>query len=69
MPMVYIECPGTGNLVQTRHILPDDQKLQEAINRNIPVECPYCNNTHIWNDENGFFLGSVPKKPNSNQPA
>jgi hypothetical protein len=62
MPMVYIECPATGNLVQTNHILPDLRKLREHINRNIPIECQYCNQIHIWNDENGFFLGEDAKR-------
>ena len=62
MPMVYIECPVTGNIVQTNHILPDIQKLREHINRNIPIECQYCNQVHFWNDENGFFLGEGAKK-------
>ncbi|HUQ66712.1 MAG TPA: hypothetical protein VM101_11180 [Flavitalea sp.] len=62
MPMVYIECPETGNLVQTNYILPDIQKLREHINRNISIECMYCSNVHIWNDENGFFLGEDAKK-------
>jgi hypothetical protein len=57
MPMVYLECPLTGNLVATNYILPDLKKLQEPISRNIPIHCDYCNGTHVWNDENGFFLG------------
>ena len=62
MPMVYIECPITGNIVQTNHILPDVKKLREHINRNIAIECQYCNQTHVWNDENGFFLGEDVRK-------
>lgn len=62
MPMVYIECPNTGNIVQTNYILPDLKKLREHINRNITIECQYCNDVHIWNDENGFFLGEDAKK-------
>jgi hypothetical protein len=62
MPMVYIECPVTGNLVQTNYILPDVQKLREHINRHVAVECHYCDGVHIWNDENGFFLGEDAKK-------
>ena len=62
MPMVYIECPTTGNIVQTNYILPDLKKLRDHINRNIAIECQYCNGVHIWNDENGFFLGEVAKK-------
>lgn len=62
MPMVYIECPVTGNLVQTNYILPDQKKLHEHINRNVSVKCSYCNNVHIWNDKNGFFLGEDVKK-------
>jgi hypothetical protein len=60
MPMVYIECPVTGNLVATNHILPDLQKLEEPGNRQVKVNCEYCNGVHIWNDENGFFLGGNP---------
>ena len=62
MPMVYIECPTTGNLVQTNYILPDLKKLREHINRNVAIECHYCNEVHTWNDENGFFLGEDAKK-------
>jgi hypothetical protein len=62
MPMVYIKCPVTGNLVQTNYILPDTNKLEEHINRNVAVDCPYCNGVHVWNDENGFFLGTDAKK-------
>lgn len=62
MPMVYIECPKTGNLLQTNYILPDAKKLEEHIDRNIPITCEYCNSIHIWNDENGFFLGGDAKK-------
>jgi hypothetical protein len=62
MPMVYIKCPVTGNLVQTNYILPDVNKLQENINRHVTVECPYCNSVHVWDDENGFFLGADAKK-------
>jgi hypothetical protein len=62
MPMVYIECPVTGNLVQTNHILPDIKKLREHINRNVPINCQYCAQIHIWNDENGFFLGEDAKR-------
>jgi hypothetical protein len=62
MPMVYILCPTTGNLVQTNYILPDVKKLQERIERNIPINCHYCNDVHIWNDDNGFFLGADAKK-------
>ena len=62
MPMVYIECPSTGNLVQTNYILPDINKLRENINRHVAVTCEYCNQVHIWNDENGFFLGADPAK-------
>jgi hypothetical protein len=62
MPMVYIKCPVTGNLVQTNYILPDTNKLEEHINRHVAVDCPYCNGVHIWNDENGFFLGTDAKK-------
>lgn len=60
MPMVYIECPVTGNLLATDHILPDLQKLEQPSNRNVQVECEFCGGTHIWNDENGFFLGGNP---------
>ena len=62
MPMVYIECPSTGNIVQTNHSLPDVKKLREHINRNIAIECQYCNQIHVWNDENGFFLGEDVRK-------
>lgn len=62
MPMVYIKCPTTGNLVQTNYILPDIQKLRDQVNRNVVIECPYCNSVHVWNDENGFFLGEDAKK-------
>jgi hypothetical protein len=62
MPMVYIECPVTKNLVQTNYILPDLKKLQQRILRNIPIQCEYCNGIHIWNDDNGFFLGADAKK-------
>lgn len=65
MPMVYIECPETGNLVATNYILPDLKKLQERINRNILIQCEYCNGQHVWNDENGFFLGENTKKKTS----
>jgi hypothetical protein len=58
MPMVYIKCPVTGNLVPTNHILPDTEKLEKPINRHVKVECEYCNGVHIWDDKNGFFLGS-----------
>jgi hypothetical protein len=62
MPMVYIKCPVTGNLVPTNHILPDTQKLEQRIARQIKIECEYCNGVHIWDDTNGFFLGSPNKK-------
>lgn len=62
MPMVYIECPVTGNLVATNYILPDLKKLQDPVNRNVAIPCEYCNGEHIWNDENGFFLGDNAKK-------
>ena len=60
--MVYIKCPVTGNLVQTNYILPDVNKLQEEINRHIAIACPYCNGVHVWDDGNGFFLGTDAKK-------
>jgi hypothetical protein len=56
MPMVYIECPVTHNLLPTNHILPDTEKLKVPISRNLLIACPYCNTTHAWNDHNGFFL-------------
>jgi hypothetical protein len=56
--MVYIKCPVTGNIVPTNHILADTEKLEKHINRHIEVRCEYCNGTHIWDDKNGFFLGS-----------
>jgi hypothetical protein len=62
MPMVYIQCPVTGNLVATNHILPDIQKLDQPSNRQVKIECEYCNGVHIWDDTNGFFLGSSVKK-------
>lgn len=65
MPMVYIECPVTGNLVATNHILPDVKKLQQPINRSISIKCTFCNSEHIWNDENGFFLGENIEKKTS----
>lgn len=61
MPMVYIECPVTGNIVATNHILPDVQKLEQHANRQITINCEYCNGTHVW-DNNGFFLGTDTKK-------
>jgi hypothetical protein len=60
MPMVYIQCPVTGNIVPTNHILPDNQKLEQPANRHVKVECEYCKTVHIWDDENGFFLGGNP---------
>jgi hypothetical protein len=60
MPMVYIQCPVTGNVLATKHILPDVQKLEQPANRHVKVECEYCNGSHIWDDENGFFLGGHP---------
>ena len=67
MPMVYIQCPTTGNLVPTNHILPDLQKLEQPTNRHVKVDCEYCNGVHIWDDENGFFLGGNPLKDASNK--
>jgi hypothetical protein len=60
MPMVYIQCPVTGNIVPTNHIPPDIQKLEMPINRHVKVDCEYCNGVHYWDDENGFFLGGNP---------
>jgi hypothetical protein len=54
--MVYIECPVNGSILSTNYILPDIDKLKEAIDRNIPVACPFCRTTHSWNDTHGFFL-------------
>jgi hypothetical protein len=62
MPMVYIMCPVTGNLVPTNHILPDTKKLELPIDRQIRIDCAYCDGIHIWTDTNGFFLGSTNKK-------
>ena len=61
--MVYISCPATGSVVETHHILPDVGKLNEAINRHIPVPCPYCQIAHEWTDTNGFFLSQGEKSP------
>ena len=61
MPMVYIQCPDTGNLVPTNYILPDVRKLKEPIQRHVNVVCHYCNKIHVWNDQNGFFLGGEVK--------
>ncbi|MEO8583669.1 MAG: hypothetical protein ABI415_07720 [Flavitalea sp.] len=56
MPMVYIKCPVTNNIISTNHIVPDIEQLMKEKGRHFPIECPYCNATHIWNDQNGFFL-------------
>lgn len=56
MPMVYIQCPVTNDAISTNHIVADLEKLDTAINRNLPIACPACNGVHIWNDKNGFFL-------------
>jgi len=62
MPMVYIKCPATRNIVATNHILPDIEKLEVPSNRHVKVECEYCGGVHIWDDHNGFFLGDGPRE-------
>ena len=63
MPLVYIKCPDTGYLVSTNHIVPDEEALKKPINRNIPIQCPYCNQSHTWNDSNGLFLSIADNAP------
>jgi hypothetical protein len=60
MPMVYIQCPITDNLVPTNHILPDIETLKSHTKK-VLVECQYCNSLHVWDDKNGFFLGASKK--------
>lgn len=59
--MVYIKCPQTGYLVSTNHIVHDEEKLALPTQRHLEIHCPYCNNIHIWNDKNGFFLSPSDK--------
>ncbi|MBA4166124.1 MAG: hypothetical protein H0X41_01015 [Chitinophagaceae bacterium] len=63
MPLVYIKCPGTGFLVPTNHILPDEASMMEPADRKVSIECPYCNQIHVWNDTNGLFLSIADNNP------
>ena len=63
MPLVYIKCPVTGYLVSTNHIVADEASMREKINRNVAVECSYCQSVHIWNDANGLFLSIADNLP------
>ena len=55
MPMVYIKCPITQDVVPTNYILADELKLS-AHTRKIEIHCPFCNAIHSWDNQNGFFL-------------
>lgn len=63
MPMVYIKCPITEDLVPTNHILPDLDALK-AHTKKVLVQCKFCNSLHVWDDKNGFFLSPSEKKLN-----
>ncbi len=63
MPLVYIKCPATGYLVSTNHIVADEISMRETLNRNVAVQCPYCNSVHYWNDANGVFLSMADNQP------
>lgn len=66
MPMVYIECPTTGEVISTNHIVADTEKLRHRSDKKVLVACPACGSEHVWTEQNGFFLTPAEASSRSN---
>lgn len=56
MPMVYLRCPETDYLVATGRIIADEYYLAQPRGRRHPINCPFCEQTHVLTATNGCFL-------------